>query len=223
MVRRTDIAASPGRPDRLWRGRTLHPLEEIRMFFRDEGPVPETFRRLKSNLESRGIPYVVMGATALGVHGFVRATEDVDVCLRESDLERLKRELVGREYEAVPGRARRFYDPVTDVTFDVLVAGEIAGNSRKQQAIRFPDPREAEIVRDTPVPSLARLVELKLVTWRYKDWGDVVELIRVHRLDESFADRLHPVARSAYLQCYDQKVEEDRYDPQIHDSPPEPA
>jgi len=190
------------------------------MFFRDEGPVPETFRRLKKHLETLSIPHVFMGATALGVHGYVRATEDIDVCMRPDDLARFRDELVGKEYRPVEGRSRRFYDPVTDATFDVLVTGEIAGNRRKQQAVRFPDPDEAQVIKDTPVPSLARLIELKLVTWRYKDWGDVVELIRTHKLDESFTDQLSPVVRSAYLQCYDQKVEEDRYNPEIDDPPP---
>lgn len=191
------------------------------MIFRDEGPVPDTFRRLKANLEAHGISHIFMGATALGVHGFIRATEDIDVCMRAEDLARFRTELLGREYEAVPGRPRRFLDSVTHRTLDVLVAGEIAGNSRKQQLIRFPDPSEAQTIQGTPVPSLARLIELKLVTWRYKDWGDVVELIRRHNLDESFADQMHPSVRSTYMQCYDQKVEEDRYNPEIHDAPPE--
>ncbi len=46
-------------------------------------------------------------------------------------------------------------------------AGEIAGNTRKQREVCVPDPSEAVIVEDTPVPTLARLVALKLVSWRY--------------------------------------------------------
>ena len=60
--------------------------------------------------------------------------------------------------------------------------------------------------------TLERLIALKLVTWRFKDWGDVVELIRANDLDESFADRLPEFIRSAFLQCHDEKVEEDRYE-----------
>src|SRR5262245_48800964 len=105
---------------RTWQGSPLHPLEEIRMFHRNEGPVPETFRRLKANLESHQIPHIFMGATALGVHGYVRATEYVDVCMRAADLERFRAELVGQFYRSIEGRSRRFYDPATDTTFDVL-------------------------------------------------------------------------------------------------------
>jgi hypothetical protein len=181
------------------------------MFFRNEGPVPETFRRLKANLESRGIPHIFMGATALGVHGYIRATEDVDVCMRAEDLARFRSELVGPEYQPVQGRSRRFYDPATDTTFDILVAGNVAGNSDKQKAICFPDPSEAKTIQGTPVPSLTRLIELKLVTWRLRDWADVIELIRVNALNESFAEQLHPIARQPYLECFDQMKEEDKY------------
>jgi hypothetical protein len=206
---------------RMWRGRPLSPLMEVRMFFDDEGPVPETFRGLKKRLDDAGIPHIFIGASAVHVNGHRRSTEDLDLCLRAGDLERFKREFVGSVYQPVAGRPRKFFDPQTQVSFDILIAGEIAGNRRKQREVRFPDPSEAEMHEGAAFPSLARLIELKLVTWRYQDWGDVVNLIRVHNLDESFAGKLHPVARSAYLQCHDQKVEEDRYNPEIDEAPPE--
>ena len=53
------------------------------------------------------------------------------------------------------------------------------------------------------------LIELKLVTWRYKDWGDVVELIRRNHLKESFAEKLDPTVRSAFKECYDQSIDEE--------------
>lgn len=206
---------------RTWKGKLLTPLMEVRMFFDDNGPVPETFRSLKRRLDESGYPYIFMGASAVNAHGHRRSTEDVDLCMRREDLERFKREFVGPVYQPVARRPRKFFDPETQVSFDILVAGEIAGNARKQDQVRFPDPSEAETRCGAPFPSLSRLIELKLVTWRYQDWADVVSLIRVHNLDESFAEKLHPVTRSAYMQCYDQKIEEDRYNPEIHDAPPD--
>jgi hypothetical protein len=207
--------------ERVWRGCPLSPVEEVRMFFDDQGPVPETFRKLRQRLAEAGLPHIFIGAVALNAHDYRRASEDVDFCMRREDLERFRKLFVGTLYQQVAGRPRKFFDPQTQVTFDILVAGDLAGNTRKQREVRFPDPDEAEIVRDTPVPSLARLIELKLVTWRYQDWADVVSLIRIHNLDESFANQFNPLVRSAYLQCYDQKVEEDRYNPEIHDPPAE--
>lgn len=185
------------------------------MFFRLEGPVPDTFRRLTELLEKAGIPYVLVGAIAGYAHGYHRTTGDIDLCLRREDLARFRREFVGTHFSQVEGHPRKFFDPTTQVTFDVLIAGELAGNTRKQREVRFPDPSEAELIDGRPFVSLARLIELKLVTWRYRDWGDVVELIRIHNLDESFGDQFNPLVRSAYLQCYDQKLEEDRYNPEV--------
>ncbi|MFN0135276.1 MAG: hypothetical protein ACKVS9_04070 [Phycisphaerae bacterium] len=211
MVRdnRPDDDRSP--PPRRWRGEPIHPLMEIDLFFQNEGPVPDMFRRLKAHLERLDIPHI-FGATALGMHSYIRATEDVDACMRASDLATFRTELVGGVYRPVEGRSRRFRDPIADRTFDTLIAGEIAGNSRKQQSVKFPDPSEAEIRCGIPVPGLMRLIELKLVTWRYKDWGAVIELIRRNKLDEGFGQQFAPMSRSLYLQCYDQMREEDHYD-----------
>ena len=206
---------------RRWRGQLIHPLEEARMFFEGKGPVPDTLRRLAETLRSAGIPHIFMGATAVYAYGYERTTRDVDICMRREDLERFRRDLVGRVYEAVPGRSRRFVDTATGVTVDVLIAGEIAGNTRKQREVLFPDPSEAIQVDDLPLVSLPRLIELKLVTWRLKDWADVIELIRERCLDESFGDQFNPLVRQAYLQCYDQKLEEDRYNPEDRDAPPD--
>ncbi|MBL8879755.1 MAG: nucleotidyltransferase family protein [Phycisphaerales bacterium] len=207
---------------RIWNGRELHPAEEAFMFFDGKGPVPETLARLHERLESAGIPHILMGAMAAKAYGMRRTTEDVDICVRPEDLARFRSLFVAHDYQAVEGRSRRFFDAVRQVTIDILVAGEIAGNAKKQTQVRFPDPSEGRLVDGLLVPSLARLIELKLVTWRLKDWADVIELIRINRLDESFCEQLHPVVRAVYVQCYDNMVEEDRYNPEIHDQPPEP-
>lgn len=182
------------------------------MFHNQTGPVYETLERLRSNLEQAGIDYVVIGAFALGSHNFQRATMDVDVCLRAEDLERFRATQVGQQYQAVEGRSRRFLDPETQVCVEILVSGALAGHTGKNKIVRFPDPSEATEIAGLRTVSLERLIGLKLVTWRFKDWGDVVELIRINKLDESFADKLPESTRSAYLQCHDQMVEEERYE-----------
>lgn len=182
------------------------------MFHSQSGPVPDTFRRLEACLKDLGIEHVVIGAFAMASHHYQRATTDVDICVRAADLERFRRECVGRTYQSVQGRSRRFFDPQTQVTVDFLVAGELAGRTSRNKQIRFPDPSEAVERMGIRTVTLPRLIELKLVTWRFKDWGDVVELIRANQLGEDFADQLDPLVRMAYLECYDQKREEDRYE-----------
>jgi len=205
---------------RKWNGALLHPSDESFMFFDDRGPVPQTLRDLHAQLDSLGLSHILMGAMALQAYGVRRTTEDVVICMRPAELKQFRELLVGSRYQSVAGRSRRFFDPATQVTIDILVAGDVAGCSDKQQQVRIPDPSEGRPVDGMLVPSLARLIELKLVTWRYMDWADVIELIRSNRLDETFADQLHPVARSAYVHCFDRMVDKDRYNPEIHDALP---
>ncbi len=190
------------------------------MFHQQRGPVHETLDTLRRRLKDAGIDFVVIGAFALALHKYQRATSDVDVCMEPEDLVRFRRELVGSLYEPVEGRSRRFCDPRTQVTVDVLISGELAGRTSRNKEIRFPSPAEATEIGGIPTVSLDRLIELKLVTWRLRDWADVVSLIQANNLGEDFAEQLNPLVRMAYLECYDHKVEEDRYHPEVDDPPP---
>jgi predicted nucleotidyltransferase len=54
----------------------------------------ELLRALRA-FEDQGLEYVLIGATAMGFHGLVRATEDVDLLIRPTpeNVERLRRAL----------------------------------------------------------------------------------------------------------------------------------
>jgi hypothetical protein len=182
----------------------LHWITEAGMFLEKAGPVWETLRRLERRLADANIDYAVIGGLALNAYHYPRQTVDVDIILTAADYQRFRDALEGWGYGQVPGAARRFLDPQTEVTINVPVAGDLAGRRSKNRTVRFPDPAEAEVRDALRTVSLARLIELKLVTWRYKDWGDVVELIRRNQLAESFADRLDPVVRTPFQECFDQ-------------------
>jgi hypothetical protein len=90
--------------------------------------------RVLAAFERSGLEYVIIGATAMGFHGLVRATEDVDLFIRATpeNVERLRaafreaydddpnvadirtEDLLG-EYPAL-----RYYPPSGDLYFDVL-------------------------------------------------------------------------------------------------------
>ena len=97
--------------------------------------------RVFRSFESEGLEYVLIGATAMGFHGLIRATEDVDLLIRatEANIERLRRafrkayaddphideikaaDLMG-DYPAL-----RYYPPSGDLFFDVMTRlGEAA-------------------------------------------------------------------------------------------------
>lgn len=97
--------------------------------------------RVLGAFEAAGVRYVLIGATAMGLHGVIRATEDVDLLVEASaeNIERLRqafraaydddpsiddiqaRDLLG-DYPTV-----RYYPPSGDLYFDILTRlGEVA-------------------------------------------------------------------------------------------------
>jgi len=192
------------------------------MFFEKTGPVWETLRRLEERLRKADIDYVVIGGLALNAYDYARQTVDVDVVLTPESYQKFKDLYADSVYTRGDGPPRRFVDPESEVAIDVMIAGRLAGRTSKNTSVRFPDPSEAEVHGDLRTVSLARLIELKLVTWRFRDWGDVVELIRRNSLTESFADQLDPAVQTAYKECYDQAVDEEYEGPSDTAGPPPP-
>lgn len=144
----------------------------------------EIIRVLRA-FEASGLEYVLIGATAMGFHGLVRATEDLDLFIRATpdNIERLRvalrdaydgdphieqistADLLG-EYPAV-----RYYPPTGDLYFDVL--------TRLGEAARFEtvdsETREVEGTR-VSVATPAALYRLKRGTVRPKDHQDAAAL-----------------------------------------------
>jgi nucleotidyltransferase AbiEii toxin of type IV toxin-antitoxin system len=144
----------------------------------------EIIRVLKA-FEATGLEYVLIGATAMGFHGLVRATEDVDIFIRATreNVERLRaalrqvyaddphineisaEDLLG-DYPAV-----RYYPPTGDLYFDVL--------TRLGESASF-DTVEAETkdVQDTKVrvATPSALYRLKKGTVREQDHLDAAAL-----------------------------------------------
>jgi len=60
--------------------------------------------------------------------------------------------------------------------------------------------------------NLPTLVQLKLAARRYQDFADVVNLIRVHNLEESFLTQLHPAVHKDFVECLEEKRREDEYE-----------
>lgn len=153
----------------------------------------EILRVLRA-FERERLEYVLIGATAMGFHGVVRATEDVDLFVQASpeNIERLRTALRAA-YDGDPNiddirtedllgdyPAVRYYPPSGDLYFDVL--------TRLGDAASF-ETVEAEIkeVADTKV-SVATpraLYLLKRGTVRPLDHQDAAALRERFKLDEN--------------------------------------
>lgn len=187
-------------------------LKEISMFFAGKDEVHKSLRRLVTRLKKAGISYAVMGGMAVNAHGQRRTTKDVDVLVTAEGLQEFCRRYVSKNYRQQPNRKRRFVDRANDVEIDFLVTGHFPGRGGPAP-FPFPHPDAAsEEIEKYRVVTLVQLIQLKLAARRHYDFGDVVALIGVHDLDESFAERLHPGVRQDYIECLEEKRREDEYE-----------
>jgi len=121
-----------------------------------------------------------------------------------SDLEKLGKELCGKDYLPNKPGTRHLRDRQTLVRIDFLIAGEYPGD-RQPKPIAFPDPTAAWEAGEKGVHylTLERWVEIKLASGmtakgRLKDLADVQELIKARRLGDDFAERLHPWVQETF-------------------------
>ena len=194
----------------------LHPktsvidvYEEARRYFMGEGRLNKTLARLSSDLEERGIDYMVIGAVALLAHGYPRFTEDIDLVMTPEGLQKFHEELIGLGYTpAFPGARKRLRSTVDNVSIEVMTTGEYPGDG-KPKPVSMPAPAEASTEIDgIKFVTLEKLIELKLASGisapdRLKDLADVQELIKIRKLGADFALKLDPYVRAKYLELED--------------------
>jgi hypothetical protein len=186
-------------------------LKEIDMFFQKRDKVHQSMHRLVKRLEKAKIPYAIMGGMAVNAHLHERTTKDVDILLTEDGLETFRSLFVPKHYRTVPKRPRRFVDRVNDVILDILVTGKYPGNGLPGPIV-FPDPENVgQRIKKIMVADLVTLIQLKLAARRHQDFADVVNLIAVKKLDESFLPKLHPSVRHDFIECLEEKRREDEY------------
>lgn len=187
-------------------------LKEIDLFFEGRGKEHKTLQRVVEKLEKAKISYAIVGGMAVNIHGMIRTTKDVDLLLTQPGFEEFCRRFVPKSYDPVPGRPRRFYDRRFEVHIDILITGLFPG-SGAPGPVAYPDPANVgQPVEHGCVIDLPALIQLKLAARRHYDWGDVVNLIRVHNLDEGFQAKLHPSLHRDYIECLEEKRREDEYE-----------
>lgn len=141
--------------------------------------------RVLREFESEGLEYVLIGATAMGFQGLIRATEDVDLLMKATpeNVRRLRRafrasygedptideireaDLLG-DYPVV-----RYYPPSGDLFFDIMTRlGELASFDTVEAEVK-----EVEGIR-VKVATPAALYRLKKDTMRPLDRQDAATL-----------------------------------------------
>ena len=170
-----------------------------------QSEVNAALTRITERLESLGIPYALVGGMALFQHGYRRFTEDVDLLIREKDLQPIHMALEGRGYVPPFQGSKNLRDTEAGVAIEFLIAGEFPGDG-KQKPVAFPDPATASVeINGLKCVNLVTLIELKLASGmtssgRLKDLADVQELAGLLHLDASFATQLSPYVRERFIE-----------------------
>ena len=177
-------------------------------FFLGDADAQRALYRLAAILEADGLPHAIIGAFALNEYGHRRVTIDVDVVMRDEDLQVFKQSHLGQGYEErVPGTGK-LLDTLHGVNIGVLSTGRFPGDDRPKP-IAFPDPATTALrgERFALLP-MTCFIELKLASGmaaahRGKDLVDVQELIKSAHLSPALADQLHPWVRAKFLELWD--------------------
>ena len=184
------------------------PITDAGAFFMKTDPVHATLKELARRLDEAGIDYAIVGGMALGYHGFVRVTQDVDLLLSSAGHTKFIESLAGLGYVPLfPGARKKFKDTRTGVTIDILTAGEYPGDG-EAKPVAFPDPAQVfELIDGIRVARLVTLIELKLASGmtaphRLSDLGDVQRLIEIVKLPEDLAESLNPYVRDTYRRLW---------------------
>lgn len=187
----------------------LQAIQEFDEFLMRTGKIYQTLQRLAQNLDRSAIEYALIGGMALVAHGYVRATEDVDVLLSPEGLEAFRQAYLGRGYvSAFPGAAKTFRDTQTGGRIEIITSGEYPGDG-KPKSVQFPHPHNCHtLLEGIWVISLPKLIELKLASGlsapeRLKDLADVQELIRVLNLELDLVQELDLSVQNRYRQLWE--------------------
>jgi hypothetical protein len=178
-------------------------MDEGDRFFQGKGGAKDALLRIARRLNEIGIPYAVAGGMALNAHGYRRFTEDVDILVTKDDLNRIYQELEGRGYLRPFSRSKNLRDTELGVKIEFLVEGGFPGDGKPKE-YAYPAPQNVAVeIEGIRFVRLSTLVELKLAAGmtghgRFKDLGDVQELIKTLGLTKEFGSQLHPYVQSKY-------------------------
>ncbi len=182
------------------------------MFFDGTDAVHQAMKNVAAEFDAKGVKYAIVGGMAVNAHRHSRTTKDVDFLISAAGWVELRRMVAAGQFLPVPGRPRRFVDPATKISFDILITGGFPG-SGNPGPIAYPDPADVgELMDDLHVVDLPNLIQLKLAAGRYQDFADVVNLIRENHLDESFLQKLFESVHDDFTECLEEMRREESYE-----------
>jgi len=180
-------------------------MNEAGKHFEGRSKVFEAMRKIAQRLDELEISYAVVGDMAVFKYGLLRFTEDVHLLVTPESLKKIHEQLDGLGYLRLHSTGKHLRDTQLGVKIELLTTGGFPGDG-KPKPIAFPNPQAVSLLEDgVSFIQLPSLLELKLASGmtnsgRYKDLGDVQELIKALSLKPDFAEQLHPYVRTKFIE-----------------------
>ncbi len=161
--------------------------------------VKDRVKRSTSALEAASVPYVVVGGNAVAAwvsrvdESAARATQDVDILIRRSDLGRAKTALesAGFIYRHAAS-IDMFLDGPTAKARDAVHVIFASERVRPTDLTPNPEPEPWEEAEGYRILPLEQLVRIKLTVFRDKDRTHLRDMIGVGLIDETWPSRFIP-------------------------------
>jgi hypothetical protein len=172
--------------------------------------VRQRLLRTAGALEKAGIPYAVAGGNAVAAwvsrvdEAAVRNTQDVDIILRRTDIERAKVALQqsGFDFRHVESMDM-FLDGADAKARDAVHIVFAAEKVKPDYVAAAPDVSEVEPAEQFRLLSLEALVRMKLTSFRDKDRVHLRDLIDVGLVDASWLTKVPAALQSRLAELLD--------------------
>lgn len=172
--------------------------------------VKDRLRRVTRALNAANIPYAVIGGNAVQHwvsqvdESVVRATQDVDIILNESDLEKAipVLEAAGFVFRRAAG-ITMFLDGPNAKARDAVHVVFAGKKVREEYTEPVPEIDQYEWIEDARTLPFERLVKMKLTSFRDKDRVHIRDMISIGLIDATWLDRFSPQLRSRLQELLD--------------------
>ena len=163
---------------------------------------------LDSILKSHNISYAIIGGMALLKYKYSRTTDDIDILVDRSDKQKMDSIPIGF-MRKMTEKWFMLHEPKFKV--EVIYSGEISGDGIN--GLVFPSPSEINEIKDgISYISLDKLIEFKLSSGiygkRFKDFGDVQELIKLNKLPKEYGDKFRKDLKEKYIEIWEAEEKE---------------
>ena len=165
----------------------------------------KSLKAITKLLKDNDINFTFIGGAARNQYKYLKTTEDVDLLIDVNDKQKVLDLPIGF-IRKLNNRGKKFklHEPETDI--DVIYSGEMAGS--KESNIPYENPKKiTAVIRGMPFISLKQLIRYKLASGiyghlRFKDFDDIIELIKQNKLPLDYADKFEEVLKNKYIELW---------------------